>query len=429
VIFAGTTRSIPEILEAHFEALEYLWDRRCSGLRSAEIYAREFAELGDRIAAHTDALVLAGPDAVPVLKKGLTADEMAVVLTSGHTLLGMDESEAASHVVAALPGAPATGLAGLCLALSYGSLERVADELREIAASGPVAPAAVAAEALAFHGHGDAARARIAGLLACEQAAVRRSGWRMVALLHGTSGAAESGLAGSPAAYERALRDEDAGVREQALETAAWTRQPWLLDHCRKAAREPSAGNAPLLLMLAILGEPSELELVLAAGRASALGAARFKVLGAFGHPGAADLLLAGTADPSPAIAAAAGAAYTRLTGADVGSDRRAKSPPPGGGALDEFEQEFVEEVLLPDPDLARAHWTATRENFLRGTRWCRGFDMSREPESGALDALDQASRWEARLRGRFRGAWSGGLAEFERIGLPASAGEASRRG
>lgn len=217
--------------------------------------------------------------------------------------------------------------------------------------------------------------------------------------------------------HQLALGDDDPLVRREALIAAAWTRQRWLLEHCRSAARQPADANLDDLWLLGVLGKFTDLSAILEVGGTAALGPARFRVLGAYGHPDVVELLLAGIADDDAATAVAAGAAFTKMTGADIASSERATLLPADGSETDEFEQEFLEEAALPDLRLAAAHWKKVKAEFADGTRWCRGLDLSRGDIDQLLDLLDMESRWETCLRGRYEGTWNGGPAELEVFG------------
>jgi pSer/pThr/pTyr-binding forkhead associated (FHA) protein len=216
--------------------------------------------------------------------------------------------------------------------------------------------------------------------------------------------------------YQAALRDEDPRVRTEALHAAVWTRQPWLLEHCRQASSEPIPENAEALLLLAILGQPIDLPRIRRIGQAAGLGPFRYRVLGAFGHPQMMDEILAGLGPEDARRAVAAAAAFTKITGVDIESDERVTLPPEDGSEPDEFEREFLEEVKLPDPKLAEQHWNKVKEQFRKGTRWCRGFDFSQTAGPDDLPELDMESRWEAGLRGKYHGTWNGSLRDLQRF-------------
>jgi hypothetical protein len=215
-------------------------------------------------------------------------------------------------------------------------------------------------------------------------------------------------------AYEKALKDEDPAVRWEAISAAAWTGEKWLLEYCRKLADRPKPEHWEAILLLAILGDSSDLRSIRDAGKASELGPRRFKAFGAFGHPGVIELLLEGIEDEDPLVAVAAGTAFSKITGADIESDNRVQVLPEDASEPDEFEREFLEEVTLPRPALAKAQWEKVKDNFSQGTRWCRGFDLSHGCSGEVLSQLDMESRWEACLRGNYEGTWHGSLIDLE---------------
>jgi hypothetical protein len=329
-------------------------------------------------------------------------------------MLGMGDPGAARIVLEALRGASGPGLEGLSRALCFGSIDPVAPELREIAVFGPVLPASAAAEALAFHGDVDVAARRIGEFMRCGQAAVRRTAWRIIALLDGMPGGPSPQMPASFEAHETGLRDEDPAVWRQVLETAAWTCQPWLLDYCRRVSSEPSPDRLVVIRLLSVLGEPVDLDLMLAAGRATSLGSSRFEVLAAFGHPGGIELILEGIRGEECAVAVAAASAYAQITGADIDSEKRVKLSSTGGPPPDEFDAEFLDESALPDPGKADAHWARSKEVFARGVRWRRGVDVSHAVPPRLADSLDNEARWDACLRARYRGIWQGTLRDLE---------------
>jgi hypothetical protein len=114
-------------------------------------------------------------------------------------------------------------------------------------------------------------------------------------------------------------------------------------------------------------------------------------------------------------VAAAAGAAFTKITGCDVESSRRAVVLPANGREPDEFEREFLEEVKLPDVDRAQAHWAKVKGDFTKGSRYGRGLDLSAGATDDQLGQLDLESRWEALLRARFERGGAGSPSSYAR--------------
>jgi hypothetical protein len=272
-------------------------------------------------------------------------------------------------------------------------------QLEALWQSGALPVAAAAGEILAFHGALRASATDLRRFFEHDDPAVHCRAWRLAAHL---------GAAAVPAVLTAALRGDDAGVKHAALVAAAWCRDPTLLALCREAARQPSPATIDALHMLAVLGGPADLPTIDAIGRGAGLGPARFRVLGAYGHPSMVDVLVRESANPDPATAAAAGAAFAKITGCDVESTRRATVAPPAGAPPDEFAAEFQDEVTLPDPDKARREWEHARPRFAQAARVCRGFDLTGSLARETFAALDLESRWEILLRARHGGAWSG---------------------
>jgi hypothetical protein len=218
----------------------------------------------------------------------------------------------------------------------------------------------------------------------------------------------------NPAASFRAgIEDHDPAVRREALLTAAWTRQPWLLEHCRKLAAHPNPDHWDAIHLLAVLGKPQDLPRMLAIGRAAERGPRRFELLGAYGHPAVVDVLLEAMAGQDPESAAAA---FTKITGVEVDSDRRVQRPPSDRGEPETLQREGLLETVLPDVDRARAHWGQLKPKLSHSTRCCRGFDLSQGASEEAMSHLDMQSRCEALCRGQYEGAWRINLSELESL-------------
>ena len=79
---------------------------------------------------------------------------------------------------------------------------------------------------------------------------------------------------------------------------------------------------------------------------------------------------------------------------------------PKEGQPIDEFESNFLEEVMLPDISRATVHWNQVQGKFSACKRICRGFDLSEVVSDEVFAELDMESRWEVRLRGRLYGTW-----------------------
>lgn len=397
---------LPDIFEQHLEAIGFLWGRRRSALRSPDYTLAEFCDLEDRITAHLHGVLAAGDLALPILEDRLSEDDPLLVFAAAHALLHHESEATVARLLDAFAQSADARLAGLREAFCHGPARALLPQIEQLyhAAATPVATAA--AEVLAFHSALRATPQDTERLLRDEDPRVRQRGWLLIGYL---------GARVEPKTYAAAMRDRDAAVRRTALHAGAWCGEPGILPACRKLATDAPAESLDALELLAILGGPEDLPRFRALGDTRELGPLRFRPLGTFGQPALMDTVLDGIADPDPATAVAAGAAFAKMTGQGVDSDRRAKLPPEGGGAPDELEAEFQEEVTLPDPELARRMWERVPP-WARAGRLCRGLDVSAQLTPEAFAALDMESRWEVCLRARYSGAWSGTPLRLERF-------------
>jgi pSer/pThr/pTyr-binding forkhead associated (FHA) protein len=205
--------------------------------------------------------------------------------------------------------------------------------------------------------------------------------------------------------FAEGVRDPDLHVRREALIAVAWTGQTWLMAHCRKLAETAAAEDWDAIALVAILGKPAELSRVEALSRAEALGPRRLLLVGAYGNPALVDTLLERISGGDPVLAAVAGLAFAKITGADIASPQRVELILEEGGP--------PSDLFLPDVKKALAHWKNVHSNFAASTRVCRGFDLSGQISDAVFSELDMESRWEARLRGRYCGTWQGSLRDL----------------
>lgn len=391
-----------ELQQVHWEELQILWERRQTMLRSPLDTLERLADVDDRIEAHLYGLLLDGEAVTPLVESGLEGDEALPAFAAALTLLRLKRD---SLVLDAFRQAEGGRLEGIRQAFCS-SASTPAEPLRSLLTAPAAATAVAAAEVLAFHQAPECRSWPADRLLRHESPALRCAAWRVVSL----------GAPCTPESYQTGLHDEEESVRRAALEAAAWRGHPGLLDHCRAYTARPLPAYGDALLLLAILGGADQLARILDIGRAVELGAMRFRILGAFGHPGVVELLLQGMESKDPRTAVAAGAAFMKITGTDIASNQRVLLPPEDGHEPDEFEREFLDEAFLPSLDLARFHWQRVEPHFCKGTRWCRGRNLSAGGSPDLWNRLDMESRWEAYLRGRFTGQWSGGPVEMERF-------------
>jgi uncharacterized protein (TIGR02270 family) len=398
---------IADILEEHLEELAILWRQRGAALRSS-LYSRQaFDHLEERIEAHVDGLLTGADNALPLLKDQLLAEEAAVVFAAAYTLLRLARQTGAQLVVEALTDAQPAQLEGMGQALCHGPIDLVSAQLRKALEVGPSPVAATAAEVLAFHLQAPVGTSWLEGLLADAQPEVRRVAWRITARL---------GLAVKQQVIESGFTDKDPQGRATAFAAAAWTRQSFLLPYCRTVAANGKPEGWDAALILAILGKPEDRSVILSLGTNPSLGSKRYQLLSAYGHPNSVEELTREMVSPDARAAVAAGAAFTKITGCDVESDKQVQLAPEDNHEPDEFEKEFLDEAKLPEVQRGQAFWQKNKDRFAKGTRWCRGFDLSHGAKPEILDQLDMESRWETCLRGKFEGTWQGSPIDLERF-------------
>jgi len=405
---AATWTFIPDILEEHLEEVAFLWGQRRAALRSPEYTPRSVADLEERIAAHVQGVVAVAADGIELVRAALASDDADAAFAGAFSLLHTSLPGAEQEVLEAFVAAEGDRLAALSEALKHAPLGPAGlGRLALLAGDEPSPRTAAAAEALAFHGALELKPDRLAALLGAEDAAVRCAGWRLVGYM----------LAPVDAKlYARALRDDEAAVRDAALLAGAWCGVQGVLPAARKIAAEPGPEHAATLYLLAVLGAPEDLTLFQRVAADPAFGPERFRLAAAYGHPVLVDAVLAGMTADDPAAAAAAGAAFLKLTGVDVFTGERAQAPVEGG---DEFDAEFAEEYPVPDAERARREWSALAPQLGAATRICRGLDLGQPLDRASFDSLDMESRWELCLRGRFYGTWAGSPLALERFPLP----------
>src|SRR5688572_12210468 len=355
---------IPGLLERHYEELAFLWGQRGAALGSQAYTLREFLELEERIEAHAQGLLIGGEAVAPLVTEGLSAEERPVAFAAAYALLKQGAAEPLRAVVEAVLSAKGPQLDGLCDALVVAGPARVIGELRASASTAPPPVQAGIEWVTTWRNPSDRESARLDALLKHENPAVRATAWQAASFKIS---------ARPPALYDAGLRDADAAVRGHAMLAAAWGRYAPLLTHCRSLAARTAIEHLDAIALLAILGKPEDFRLISAVAKNPAMGPTRLALLGTFGHPEGIDQLLRDMRNPDPATAAAAGAAFTKITGHPFESTQRAQVQPSDGNKPDEFEKEFFDEVNLPDVKAAQSHWDKVKANYAPAERHAAG--------------------------------------------------------
>jgi uncharacterized protein (TIGR02270 family) len=400
---------LSDLLEEHLEELAFLWGLRRSLLRSPKHQVRHLRQFEERIEAHTQGLLIAGDGLLAAVESALASADSTEAFAAAYSLLRNPDPPFDDAVMAAFPTAKASARKGIAEALAHAAPRRALEKVLPLMRSDGGALGVAAAEVLAFHQLGDGTQYGLSRFVENEDPDVCASGWRVAGLL---------AFAMDAKTYARGLRHEDANVRRECMHASAWAGQLGIVSYCRQLAAKPTPGDIEAIRLLAMLGTPEDLPLILACGRNPQLGPARFAILASYGHPGVVGLILDALSDKDPVIAVAAAEVFTAMTGEDIRSQETAEVPLDSTDpADDEFAAEFTAPVVLPDAGRAVAHWKRVAPALETALHIGAGVDLSRSPQVPADASL--ASRWEAALRSRFRGEWSGRPVQLELLRGP----------
>jgi uncharacterized protein (TIGR02270 family) len=382
-------RYIAELLPRHAEDLAFLWGQRREALQSRRHTLREFGEIGERIEAHAQGLLVPPAAAVAaLLAPQLASEDRDEAFAAGYGLLRRADVAITREVIAAFAQASGATLAGLRDAFSMAPFKLFVGEMQAALDRARPPTAAAAAVVLANHRVLRGQAPRLAELVEHEDPEVCGWAWRAAGLADARGD--------SPAhtrPYQHALAHPVAWVRSAAWSAAAWTGQAQALPLLRHVSAQ---GDAVALRWLAVLGGPEDVPTLQRAALAIADPEARCRLLARFGHPSALNALVRWMAEPDVALAAASGEAFARITGIDLRA-RREQLPVPADA--DDFEREMAPLVWLPDADKARAAMDERGAEWMQGTRWCQGQRVDTAPAPEQFSAFDLEARWDIGAR------------------------------
>jgi uncharacterized protein (TIGR02270 family) len=376
-----------DILEEHFEELDFLWEQRESVLFEAGWTLKELGDIEERADAHLAGLRVGAAHTMDLARPALAGGSTSAATAAAFALMALGDPELEKEVVMALAATSPQAREGIRIALRHSDVSRISERLGQTAAAGDPQARAAAADVLAFHRL--APPPRFAELFAVPEPVVRR-------LVYGAAG--RFGGPWSLDYLQGALRGEDVGVQKAALEASARLGLPLLIESCRRAAMQPQSAPQSAVVFLGVLGDVQDLQLLQGAARIKPLAPAAIEGLGALGRIAAIPLLIQAMRDP--ALTRAAGAAFVRITGA-TGIEADHPLPPPPD--LPEEEKEFWDESRPPDPDRALAYWDKAKSGFTSEGRWQAGREVSQAPLGDGFDALPLPIRRDIYLSARAR--------------------------
>src|SRR5437868_656533 len=120
---------VPEILEEHYEELQFLWANRTAALRSPRYTLRELAKLEERIEAHVQGMLAVGEPMRELVEPGLSATDATIAFASAFALLRLDKPPTTRLVLDRFATAEGPALEGIREALCHGA---PASSLREL---------------------------------------------------------------------------------------------------------------------------------------------------------------------------------------------------------------------------------------------------------------------------------------------------------
>jgi len=366
-----------DIVEEHFEELDFLWEQRESVIFAPDWTLEELAELEERAEAHLDGLRLAQGHGVDISRPALAGDQTGAATAATLTMMEAGVAELDSELLMALAAGTDEVREGIGIGLRHCDIRRILPRLGELSKQAEPAVRIAAVEVLAFHrqpppqGLPELIHQADPGARARIYAALRRFGgpW-------------------SVDPVKRALESQDGVLQRAALETSAHIGLPGLAQICRQAAVRSTNPSSAAVAFLGVLGEDQDVALMRQAIDRPDLAQAALAGLGALGRSSAIPVVL--DAMRHPELALAAGEAFRRITGAE---DIDASAPLPHPEGLSAEEVELAEPVTPPDPDKAREWWEREKGRFHAEGRWQIGLEVSKTPLGGVFNQLPLAFR------------------------------------
>src|SRR4051794_17803329 len=169
---------IPEILEEHYEELQFLWGIRTSALRSPRFTRRELAKFEERIEAHVQGMLIVGEPMRDLVERGLAEADPTIAFAAAFALLRLNRPATTRLVLDQFAVAKGATLDGLREALCHAAPSDSFRELDFLAGGDNPAVAASALEVLMWRSTSARLPERIIPFLAANDPCARRSAWR-----------------------------------------------------------------------------------------------------------------------------------------------------------------------------------------------------------------------------------------------------------
>jgi hypothetical protein len=386
---------LPFVFEQHVEELGFLRRQRRAALDDPERTWKSLCELDARLEAHVAGALAIGAEMPPRLRPALEGDSDDRAFAAALALLRARDVDGTRTLLGALATAEGDRLHAFADALAMAAPPVLLTHLRPLLDSGDPARTAAILDVIARRGGTLPDSPAIESLLTAEDPSIARVGWGL---------ASHRGTSINDRVLLATITKAPPAVRRAAVDAAVWTRTPWLLDQARSTLSRATPEDLPLLGALALLGAADDHSQLTHAIANSALGPGRFDLARLIGSADSVDRCIASMVPDEPAIAAAAGLAFWRITGESCAGPNRVSLAPPDASA---FDKAFADEIVLPDPVEARQRWTRIQRKLHPTDRLVHGVLLGTPVDLAALGRFDVISRRELYQRARWNGQWS----------------------
>lgn len=370
---------IPEILEEHLDEAGFHWLRWEKALRAAGYDLADAAAQEERLMAHLDGLVVAGPEAEPLLVAAFESEEPERVGAAAFALLE-GQPQGLETVLAKLREAPQALRPFLERALELGSSPALDARLHPLLASTDAGLVASALRVLT-------ARAGVPPeplepLLRHEAPEVR-----MAAL----AAVAGSDAAVAPERLLPGLSSAHPGIRTAAVEAALTRHLKPALAACQELLAVEGSDARDAMLLLALGGAEPDVDLLVKQADTPKRRAETLWALGFNGQVSAAEAALHWLEDA--AVAPLAAEAFSAITGLPLSGPFVLPPEEPSEEEEEDLDADLVPgtEAEFPRPDAAaiRGWWKQHASRFQRGTRYLGGRPLD---VAALLSALETGS-------------------------------------
>jgi uncharacterized protein (TIGR02270 family) len=380
VISLGQPPVLPEIVEQHFDELDFLWEHREANLFSRDWALGDLAAHEDYAEAHLDGLRIAGRSGLELAHDRLTTSGTFGATAATLLLWESGVERARKACLSAFRTGEAPVRNGIRIAFRHLPIDDLRPPLLE-AVTGEAAVAAAAIDVLSFH------RDKVPpfeSLLRHEDVVVRKQA---------LDASGRTARLGTDVLFE-AIKHDDEGIRVAGWRAAAIAGVPGLASLCRSTA---TAGDPVAVAFLGVIGDESDLRLLMAGSGQPNVANASVSALGALGNVAAIPFLLELITDDT--LGSIASVSYKRITGATAVDGEKPFPPPPVADGEDEKEE------LPPDPEKFKKDWHRRERAMTPDVRWQGGMAISHGVLPAHFDGLPLDSRRDEYLRLRSTGS------------------------